>query len=228
MRFTFIRILTMQLLFTTMPVAFAQSVDINGAWRSTATGGSGVMQDDNGTILFTMNYKNGNSDVYTGTRSGDQLAVCAFQGIETFDSCFSGNIYGPQLISLTTVSCKNKTDVDMCARIPASFDLLRTSDTTISLRGAWRLSDTQYYQISDQAGQLTLVEIDKASGDTETLSGTRNGGTGQVCSDDGDGICANLYIESSTSLRFEVVSCDSPGACDEDPIGSTAVLIKVY
>ena len=228
MRFTFIRILTMQLLFTTMPVAFAQSIDINGAWRSSASGASGVMQDDSGTILFTMNYKNGNSDVYTGTRSGDQLEVCAFEGIETFASCFSGKIFDPQLISMTTVSCKNKTDVDMCARIPAVFDLQRTSDSTISLRGAWRLTDTQYYQISDQAGQLTLVEIDEASGDTETLSGTRNGATGQVCSDDGDGICANLYVESSTSLRFEVVSCDSPGACDEDPIGSIGVLTKVY
>lgn len=90
------------------------------------------------------------------------------------------------------------------------------------------MSDTQYYQISDLAGQLHLVEIDEASGDTETLSGTRNGATGQVCSDDGDGICANLYVESSTSLRFEVVSCDSSGACDEDPIGSIGVLTKVY
>ena len=70
--------------------------------------------------------------------------------------------------------------------------------------------------------------LTEASGDTETLSGTRNGATGQVCSDDGDGICANLYVESSTSLRFEVVSCDSSGACDEDQIGSIGVLPKVY
>ena len=88
------------------------------------------------------------------------------------------------------------------------------------------MSDTQYYQISDQANQLHLVEIDEASGDTETLSSTRNGATGQVCSDDGDGILCNLYVESSTSLRFEVVSCDSPGACDASNSGSIGVLTK--
>jgi hypothetical protein len=228
MRLTHCYFSTVALLLTIIPNVYAQSVDINGAWTSTIIGSSGVMQDDNGTVLFTMNYKNGNSDVYTGSRSGDQLEVCAYQGIESFESCFSGIIQDPQLISMTTKSCTNKTDLDICKKIPASFDLLRTSDTTISLRGAWRLSDTQFYQISDQAGQLTLVEIDEASGDTETLSGSRTGATGQVCSDDGDGVCANIYVESSTSLRFEVVSCDSPGACDEDPIGKSAVLTKVY
>ena len=221
-------LLSIQLLFLVIPVAFAQSVDINGAWNSTLSGASGVMQDDNGTILFTMNYKDGNSDVYTGTRSGGQLEVCAYQGIESFDSCFSGTIQDPQLISMTTVNCTNNTDLDICSKIPAQFDLLRTSDTSISLRGAWRVSDTQFYKVSDQAGILTLMEIDEASGDTETLSGTRNGATGQVCSDDGDGFCANVYVDSSTSLRFEIVSCDSPGACAEDPIGKSGVLTKVY
>lgn len=229
MKSIFVYFSTIQLLFTiVIPAAFAQSIDINGAWNSTLSGSSGVMQDDGGTILFTINYKDGNSDVYTGTRNGNQLDVCAYQGIESFESCFSGTIQDAQLISLTTVSCTNKTDFDICAKIPASFDLLRASDTSISLRGAWQLSDTQFYQVSDQAGQLTLMEIDEASGDTETLSGTRNGATGQVCSDDGDGFCANVYVDSSTSLRFEIVSCDSPGACAEDPIGKSGVLTKVY
>tara|TARA_B100001057_G_scaffold167063_2_gene167777 strand:+ start:3878 stop:4099 length:222 start_codon:yes stop_codon:yes gene_type:complete len=56
-----------------------------------------------------------------------------------------------------------------------------------------------------------------------TLSGSSG-----VMQDDGDGVCANVYVDSSTSIRFEIVSCDSPGACAEDPIGKSGVLTKVY
>lgn len=206
----------------------ASDIDINGPWTSSRSGAKGILQEDDGTILFTMNYSQDNSDIYTGTRNGNSLEVCTFLGIESFDSCFSGTIQNSTLISMTTVSCKNKTETDFCAKIPTAFDLTRENDNSISLRGAWRVSDTQYYQVSDQAGKLVFLEIDEASGDTETLSGSRSGAAGQICSDDGDGFCANLTVNSSTTLIFEIVSCNSPEACTEDPIGKSGVLTKVY
>lgn len=209
--------------------AYSQSsLELDGVWISSASNARGVVQKkDDGSFVVTMSYPSGHSDIYLGIITGSDIPnLCSVKGVEPFYACFSATVDSTTLISLTLKSCEDTQGLDICAKLPSTFNLAR--DIYYSISGIWQTTPEKYFHVDDRAGILSVVEIDIANGDTEDLSGTRNGNTGKVCSTDGDGICADFIMSSETSMAAEIVSCDSAAACLEDPIGTVVNLLKVF
>ena len=202
------------------------TIDIDGSWISSVSQARALVANKGGNVVITMSYPSGHSDVYLGTALGNNIPnICSVKGVEPFYACFSASISSAALINLALQSCEDTQNLDICPRIPQSQELTR--EVNHGITGIWQITPEKYFHVDDNAGILSLVEIDATNGDTEDLTGTRNGKTGKVCSTDGDGICADITLNSESTMTAVIVSCDTQGACEDDPIGTIVNLTKL-